>query len=390
MTEKLFDDSSLTAFEAKVTYCEKCGKGFEMTLDRSAFFPEGGGQKGDIGSISSAKVIDTYEKNGKVIHLCDSPIETGTIVRCQVDEPTRLRRMQEHSGEHLLMGFIHNKTGFDNVGFHLGSSYVTLDLNGEISEELLFECERLANEAIAADIPVTISYPSPGELSAITYRSKLEMTENVRLVTIEEIDVCACCAPHVRSTGMIGIIKVLSSERYKGGTRLHIVSGMDALEVFREKLAAVSSVSRLLSAKPEKIAAAAERLLNENNDLKARLNAIEKARAQELIESLDNPERKSFFLLTHDLDRIHMRSVANSAVKLTDGVACIFGEEEQGYTYILVSDTLPLREFVREFNKALVGKGGGTDRMAEGSISADREAIENYFSSLNKRSNDNV
>jgi alanyl-tRNA synthetase len=382
MTKKLFDNGMLFSFNTVVTGCTEVKNGFEVTLECSAFFPEGGGQAGDVGTLGGVQVIDTYEKGGEVVHLCKSPLEVGTEVLGIIDENTRIRRMQNHSGEHLLMGFIHQKLGYENVGFHMGSDEVLLDLNGAISPDDIRECEQKANEAIARNVPITISYPDSEELSALTYRSKLEMTENVRIVTIEGIDNCACCAPHMPSTGGIGIIKVISSESNRGGTRLHILSGLDALDLIRQRMESNAAISHLLSAKPEKTADAVEKLLNENIALKRQLTENERRAAEEIISGLKNDDRKSFCVFTKGIGRNTMREIANQAVKLTDGAAAVFSEEEGGFGYIIASEKLPLRTMAKDINSALGGKGGGSDLMIQGSLTAERGAIEKYFAEI--------
>ena len=382
MTKKLFDDGMLFSFSAVVTDCKETKNGFEVTLDRSAFFPEGGGQAGDVGTLGGVKVIDTYEKNGEVIHLCNSALEVGTEVRGEINENIRIRRMQNHSGEHLLMGFIHQKLGYENVGFHMGSDEVLLDLNGVISTEDIRECEQKANEAIARNVPINISYPDSEELVSLSYRSKLEMTENVRIVTIEGIDNCACCAPHMPSTGGIGIVKVISHEINRGGTRLHILCGLDALDLIRQRMESNAAISHLLSAKPEKTEDAVEKLLNENISLKRQITENERRAAEEIISELKNDSRKSFCIFTKGLGRNTMREIANSAVKLTDGAAAVFSEEQDGFGYIIASEKLPLRTIAKDINSVLHGKGGGSDLMIQGSLNAERGAIEKYFSEL--------
>lgn len=382
MTEKLFDNGELFEFDAKVTGCREAEGGFEITLDRSAFFPEGGGQQGDVGYINDARVTDTFERDGEVIHRCSSAVAVGSPVRGMVDRDIRLRRMQNHSGEHLLMGFIHNRYGFENVGFRLGETEVTLDLDGKLTYDQLLACEQEANEAIARDLPITISYPDSRELSKLCYRSKLEMTENVRIVTIEGIDVCACCAPHLSSTGKIGIIKVIQTENCRGGTRVYILCGLDALELFRQRLEGTAGVSRLLSAKPEDIVRHTQRLIAENVALKRRLAEFERQRTEEMIASLENESRKSFCIFAEGISADSMRRIANAAVKLTDGAAGVFCETEGGWSYIIASDKIPLRTRSKEINAALGGKGGGSDTMIQGTVSAGRSRIEEYFSAL--------
>ncbi len=382
MTEKLFDDGMLMEFDAEVISCIPVKNAFEVVLDRTAFFPEGGGQAGDTGIIGGSAVSDTYERNGDVIHRCTLPLSAGSRVRCSIDRDIRLRRMQDHSGEHLLMGIIHRKYGYENVGFHLGSSEVTLDLNGVITPDELRGCEQEANEAVAMDIPINISYPDRETLASLEYRSKLEMTGNVRIVTIEGIDVCACCAPHLHSTGQIGMVKIISSENYKGGTRVHILCGLDALDIIRERMDSVSAISAALSAKPEETASAVGRLLAENNSLKRELFRMEKRKADEIIGGLKNGTRKSFCIFTDGIRSDIMRDIANRTVHMTEGAAGVFGKEENGWRYIIASEKMPLRKKAREINSALGGKGGGSDIMIQGSVSADRADIENVFEEI--------
>lgn len=382
MTEKLFDNGELLEFEATVLSCEQGKKCCEVTLDRSAFFPEGGGQSGDVGELGGVRVIDTQEKDGVVIHKTDKPLEVGARVTGRIDENVRLRRMQNHSGEHLIMGFIHKRFGYENVGFHLGKDEVTLDLNGPITYEELLECEKQANEAILKDVKISISYPDDETLATLSYRSKLENMQNVRIVTIDGIDVCACCAPHLSSTGKIGIVKVLSSESYKGGTRVHILCGLDAIDELEGKQAIVKELQKLLSAKPEKITGAVQRLLDENNELKKKLSDIANAQADSIISSLKNDDRKSFCVFTEGLDSNALRRIANEGVKLTDGVFGVMSKSSGGYSYIMASEKIPLRAKAKEINAALGGKGGGSDAMIQGSITADEQTVRDYFKGL--------
>lgn len=382
MTQKLFDEGELFEFEATVLSCEQGKKCYEVTLDRSAFFPEGGGQAGDVGTLGGVKVIDTQEKGGVVYHKTDKPLEVGAKVKGVVDKAVRLRRMQNHSGEHLIMGFIHARFGYENVGFHLGKDEVTLDLNGVISYEQLLECEQQANEAIAQDRPITISYPDDKTLATLAYRSKLENMENVRIVTIEGIDVCACCAPHLSSTGKIGVVKVLTAESYKGGTRVHILCGLDAVAEYEKKQAIVKELQRLLSAKPEKILDSVKRLLDENGELKKKLTDIANAQADSIIASLKNDGRGSFCTFTEGLDSNALRRIANEGVKLTDGIFGAFNKTEGGYSYIIASEKVALRAKAKEINTALGGKGGGSDAMIQGSITAGEQAVREYFAGL--------
>ena len=241
-TKKLYyEDSHRKEFKATVLSCEERltakGKkdGYAVVLDQTAFFPEGGGQFGDRGWIDDVEVYDTHEKGGIILHYTKMPVEAGTTVTGKLDFAERFSRMQEHSGEHIVSGIVHRLHGYDNVGFHLGSENTTLDFNGELSEEQLLEVERLANEAVFADLPVQISYPSREELKTLDYRSKIEIEGQVRLVEIPGVDICACCAPHVTHTGEIGMIKFIACDRHRGGCRVTMLAGIRALKDYQEK-----------------------------------------------------------------------------------------------------------------------------------------------------------
>ena len=231
MTEKLFyQDSHRSTFTAIVQEVRPSGNGYEIILDRTAFFPEGGGQSSDTGSLGGVSVSDVQEIDGKIIHYTDGPLVEGTEVEGCIDWTERFSKMQQHTGEHIVSGLIHKIYGYHNVGFHLGTDSVTLDFNGVVPKEKLHEIEQLANEAVAKNLPVQVLYPMDEELSKISYRSKIEIEGQVRIVVIDGYDVCACCAPHVKQTGEIGLIKLVGMQNYKGGVRISMLCGFRALE----------------------------------------------------------------------------------------------------------------------------------------------------------------
>ena len=383
MTEKLFDDGKLFEFDAKVISCTEVKKGYEVILDRTAFFPEGGGQSADEGTLGGVKVLDVQEKNGEVIHKLSGSLEAGETVHGCVDGKIRLRRMQNHSGEHILSGVIHSQFGYNNVGFHMGKEDVTLDLDGPLSEEDILACELKANKAVADDVPITISYPDSETLKNLDYRSKLDLTENVRIVTIKGYDMCACCAPHISSSGQVGIIKVLGFENYKGGTRIHILCGLDALDEFNKKIKSVSEISKTLSAKQDKIADAVKKLADENGQLKKKCADFQREHVEKIISEMKEKYSggvKNLCIFTSAVDSNGMREIANAGAEISDGIFGVFtGNDESGYSYIISSENVKLREKSREINKALDGKGGGSDTMIQGSVKATKAEITEYI-----------
>ena len=377
MTEKLYyTDSHIHEFSARVLSCEKAKKGFAVVLDKTAFFPEGGGQPADTGLIGPAAVWDVQEQNGEILHYTDQALTSGQEYACALDWEQRLCRMQNHSGEHIVSGITHKLYGFDNVGFHMGAECMTIDFSGELSWEQLTGIETLANQAVRDNLPVRASFPDPEALSSLEYRSKLELTRDVRIVEIPGVDRCACCAPHVKRTGEIGLIKLLSAERHRGGVRIELVCGMDALRECRLMQENVTAISGLLSARRAKSAAAVERVLAEQARLKERVAELSMALAQLKAESIGYTEG-NICVFDNVLDEVALRELVNLLVEKCGGMAGAFsGSDETGYLYIIGSKKIDLRARSREINSAINGKGGGTPEMIRGRAASTAEKIQ--------------
>ena len=377
MTEKLYyQDSHLFTFEAAVLDCRKEKKGYSVVLDRTAFFPEGGGQLADTGVLGGVRVLDVHERGGEIRHYTDAPLEIGAHVEGFVDAEQRLRRMQNHSGEHILSGLVHNAYGFNNVGFHMGAECMIIDFSGELTWEQLTELETRANEVVRQNIPLHIWFPDASELQSLEYRSKLELTENVRIVEIPGVDRCACCAPHVERTGEVGIVKILDSQRHRGGVRVSVVCGLDALEDYRARQESVTEISRALSAKRGEVTRAVQRVLNEQQSMKERCDALSLALIRYMAEG--EPETAGNILVFDaTLGEIAQRELVNRLMEKAGGFAAVFcGSNEDGWRYIVGSRCLDLRAMSREINAAIQGRGGGTPQMIQGSARADRAEIE--------------
>ena len=165
MTEKLFyEDSHRTGFTAKVISCEEAKDGFCVVLDQTAFFPEGGGQYADTGVLGTVNVTDVHEKDDVIYHYTTAPLEVGSIVSGKINWKERFEKMQQHTGEHIVSGIVHERFGYNNVGFHLGADYCTMDFDGPISKAQLKEIETEANEAVYRNLEVEVLYPSKEEL----------------------------------------------------------------------------------------------------------------------------------------------------------------------------------------------------------------------------------
>lgn len=377
MTEKLYDANSyLASFEAKVRSCENTKRGYKILLDKTAFFPEEGGQCCDRGKLGGADVTYVEICGDEIYHYCSCPFEAGDTVSGEIDFSLRYRNMQNHTGEHILCGLAHKLFECENVGFHLGADYVTMDLDKPLTRENLDEIELLANEAVYKNVPVRGFYPDKATLDTTDYRSKSEIEGRVRLVEIEGYDMCACCAPHVAKTGEVGIIKILDHINYKGGVRLNILCGSDALRDYNERYLRNLRISNLLSVKQEDVCAGVERLLEEIGSLRQQLAEKSRIIAGMYADGAEVSDG-NICIFARELTRDEMRLTVNELKEKTPGVAAVFcGCDEDGYSYIIGSDTVDLKAVAPEFNKALNGRGGGNSRMIQGSVSAKKDDIQ--------------
>lgn len=382
MTEKLYySDGHLSRFTARVTSCEKEDGAWSVKLDRSAFFPGGGGQEADEGVLSDMKLLGLREEGEDIVHLTPAPLEPGALVEGRIDWPLRFSRMQGHSGEHILSGTVHRLFGYDNVGFHMGEEAITIDFSGELSREDLSRAELEANRAIWRDVPVRTLLPTPGELAAMDYRSKKELTGQVRIVEIEGVDLCACCAPHVSHSGEVGLLKIIDSMRHRGGTRLTLLCGEAALldyEALHENNAAVSAA---LSAKRLETGGAIARVMAEQEERRAEFTKLKRELLQLKAAAL-RPTEGSICIFESDIDMITLRELVNAGSELAGKVCAGFAGTDGDYKYIIGSRTVPLRARAKEINAAIDGRGGGSDAMIQGTSRARREDIERYFNAL--------
>ncbi|MBE6797545.1 MAG: hypothetical protein E7531_04315 [Ruminococcaceae bacterium] len=378
-TIKLYEtDSMLCRFECKVTSCEKQDDNYKIMLDQTAFFPEGGGQTCDTGVIGDANVFDVQEIDGEIYHFTNIPLTVGETYLAAINFDERFDKMQNHSGEHIVSGIINNKFGYHNVGFHLSDSVVTCDFDGMLTRDDLDEIEILANKAIWANTEIKAYYPSTDELKNTAYRSKLDLQEGIRLVEIVGVDTCACCAPHVKTTGQIGAIKLLQCEKNKGGVRIFMKCGMRALNDYQSKYNNAAEISALLCAKQDEIADAVKTLLADKDALKYEITGLRR-QVIDLKIAATVPTEGNICIIDKNLTADDMRYFANNMVSKCK-IVVIFSRNEKGFNYICASNSVNLRDFGKQMNDALNGKGGGSPNMIQGSVACEKAEIEKFFS----------
>lgn len=380
MTERLFDkDSKLCSFDAEVISCDLTDGKYEILLDKTAFFPNEGGQTSDVGALGDANVENVVERAGKIFHVCDAPLTVGSTVHGEIDFSHRYYNMQNHTGEHIISGLVHKKYGYENVGFHLSREGMTVDFSGELTREQLDEIEELANRVIYECHPIKCYYPTDEELAGISYRSKLENLENTRLVVIDGVDICACCAPHVYNTGEVGIIKILDFIRYKGGVRLNVVCGMAALYDYREKYNQCKAISNMLSVKQNEVFDATRRLTETIDGYREKLYFAKRELRSYKLGSIKETDG-DICIFEDDLDTNDARELVNSAMQKCGGIcACFVGNDKDGYKYIAASNSVNMREIAAKMKDELSSRGGGSEKMIQGSTNAPRENIEKFF-----------
>ena len=375
MTEKLYyADSFLTEFTARALSCEKSKNGWEVQLDRTAFYPEGGGQPSDHGTLGGAAVSDVRERDGVIYHTCDRALEVGSQAAGTIDFQRRFDFMQQHSGEHIVSGILCGRFHCDNVGFHIGHELVTIDFNAVLTAEDVQEVELLANQYIWEDHPIHVSWPSQAELDDLRYRSKKALSGAVRIVTWPEADCCACCGTHVRSSGQVGCVKLISCQKFREGVRIEMAAGGRALAYCNAIAQQNSQVSQLLSAKPTATAAAVERVQKELYTLRGRVTALEEsdfARKAQLYAGAGD-----VLLVEGAMSAESIRKLCTAVQESAGGRCAVFAGEDGMYQYAVSQPDGDLRALAKEINAALNGRGGGKPGFIQGSVQAGAADIQ--------------
>lgn len=376
-----YRDDYLKELESQVLSCEKTDKGYEVILSDTIFYPEGGGQKCDTGFLDDVRVFDVQEKDDRVIHYCDGELKSGTTVKGKIDWLRRFDNMQNHSGEHVVSGLIHKNFGYENVGFHMGED-IQIDFNGPLTWAQAMEIEKQANEVIENNIAIREMYPDEDQLKEISYRSKKALKGQVRLVEIPTADMCACCGTHVKTTGEIGIIKILSVEKHKNGSRLQILSGRKCREYLSHIYDEVRTVSETLSAPVTEIGEYVRKLNERNGELLSQLNQFRLNVLLEKIEKLDD-DQYLHLEFVKDYDRNSITRCLDALLRSNKArVAGIINEKGDGYEYMFMSETVRLKDYAGKINEALQGRGGGKDTVIQGLLKGEKEEIENTIKSI--------
>lgn len=385
VTRKLYyEDAYLREFEAEILSANDN----DIVLDATAFFPEEGGQSPDRGVLAGREVLDVQIIDGYIHHFLGQKvtgasaeeIAEGLRVNGRIDWKHRFSNMQQHSGEHIFSGLVHTKFGYDNVGFHLSDSEVTMDFTGVISPDGLREIEMEVNHAIALNIPSQVRFLEGEEAVLAEYRSKLELTEAVRVVTFPGFDACACCAPHVRMTGEIGCLKVVSAINYKGGMRVSILCGERAMNLFYHDHDILTGTANFLTTSSDEVLGSVTRLKNENTELKSRLKQAGIRIMQMKTEAVPEGDGDALMFESGDVDQTAIREAVNSLMKKRGGYCAVFaGSDTEGYRYIIGTRDGDARLAAALLKEKFGARGGGKPVMVQGSVKASEKEIREAF-----------
>lgn len=383
MNELFYKDSYMKEFDAIVLSCEKGKKGYEIVLDDTAFYPEGGGQPGDHGSLGNVKVLDVHRKDGQIIHYTDGPLAVGEHVHGMIDWERRFDFMQNHSGEHIYSGLVHKNFGYDNVGFHM-DDVVTVDFNGVMTWEDALHMEQKANQLISENRETKILFPSPEELKKIPYRSKIELNDTVRIVEFPEGDICACCGTHVRRAGEIGLLKVLSIASHKGGVRIRLVCGRRAVELFDLIYDLNHDIAVRFSVKPHETVKAVERMEADMEGMRMKMQEMNRRYFASCRSHL--PEgQKAYLLYEEDMSPMEIRRFAEYLAREEGSIYFVLSKkDENSLNYAISSKDINLKPLLKEWNTRLHGRGGGKDIM-QGSFAASLEDVKTLTDEINEK-----
>lgn len=370
-------------FTATVLSCEKTKNGlYEIALNRTAFFPEGGGQTSDTGTLGGQEVrgLRTDTERFIVYHTVEKPILPGTVTQGHIDMEKRFSDMQNHTAEHIISGTVHKLYGYDNVGFHMGSDEITMDFNGMLSSEQIADVERIANQAVYANLPVQITFRRGSALKKIDFRSKKEMSGFVRLVDIKNVDICACCAPHVKRTGEIGLIKIIGCQKYKGGVRVSMLAGKRAMEELSKRFTQIKYLSAQLSSKPDNVEERVLQLQNEIYQLKCERSAALQKYYALRAENIASGNGVLIFEDNGSMEDI--RAFVNILAAKAAGICAVFIPEDNkahAYRFIMADRAGTLQTVATKLKETLGAKCGGSAEMIQGSVCATEKEIRDFL-----------
>ena len=377
-TRKLYyENCHLYRFFATVLTCEEAKGGFAVTLDATAFYPEGGGQACDLGTLGGVPVLDVQEQGEAVVHLCAAALTPGEQVEGIIDEARRFDLMQQHTGEHIVSGIINRRWGYHNVGFHVGADVMTIDFDGPIPADALPEIEAEANAWVWKNIPLHCWVPTPEELPTVGYRTKRELPWPVRVVEVPGIDKCACCGVHVAATGEVGLVKLFTCVKFHQGVRIEMACGGRALAILNGAYDQNRQVSQAFSAKIMETGEAARKMNERLAAAEYRAAGLEKQIFDTIAAGY--AQKGDVLHIEPDLTPAATRELADRIGSVCGGTAIVCGGAEGSYCVCLVNKGGDVKALGDGLKQTFNARGGGKPGYFQGTLPATRTQIEEFF-----------
>ena len=375
MTIKLYNDNvMLKNCQATVLTCEERDGKFFVELDQTVIFPEGGGQLSDRGKINGVNVLHASEKEGRLWHECDAPLEVGAEVEVTLDWAVRLDRMQQHCGEHILSFVCWKLFDSNNIGFHMNEDTVTVDLDKALSEEELLQVEQESNAIIWENRPITVLNLESEEAAKLPMRKfNANLQGILRIVAVENADVCTCCGTHPPVTGMVGCLKIIRAERRKQGQRLEILCGARAMAEYAKQNRILRDLATDLSSKvdevPERYAKMKEEMANLNDALKEKTAKLLDIEIQEVLAKAETRADGAKLLPLVLDDAKTGKNILPRVGALGNTLSVILAVQPERISYFVAlgKDTAgDCRAYIKLLNDTFGGRGGGKPDGAQG------------------------
>ena len=394
MTERLYyTDAYLREFEAVVLEVVDAGHGGTRRaalLDRTAFYPTSGGQPFDTGALGDARVIEVVDRqDGGVLHVVDGNLAPGPV-RGRLDWDRRFEHMQQHTGQHVLSAAFERTCGARTLSFHLGGGSSTIDLAREVSGAELEAAESAANQAVWEDRPVSVRFVEEHEAAALALRKDPARTGTLRIVEIEGVDLSACGGTHVSRTGAVGNISVVSTERFRGGTRVEFTCGIRTLRVFRALRDSLSATARLLSTAGAEVPEGVERLLADNKQIRRQAKELQEQLAEHeaarLAAAATQVAGSTLAIAALDSwDAGGLKAVASGIVRRPGHAAVLAsGPRPVGVVVARAADVpMDAAAVVKKLVERFGGKGGGRPELAQaGGLDGDASDVLSFARTL--------
>jgi alanyl-tRNA synthetase len=381
-TVKLYRENAYTTdFGARVENQTKSEEGFEIVLDRTAFYPAGGGQPFDTGWLNGIPVTDVMETGGTIVHILQGQLESHTVTG-KIDWKRRFDHMQQHAGQHILSSCFERIAGADTVGFHLGSQYVSIDLNRQdLTSDHMAQAEELANKIVFNNLAIKTYIVEPEELAGLPLRKVPTVDKNIRIVEIDGFDYSPCGGTHPSYTGGIGLIKIRRWEKSGDNTRIEFVCGGRALRDYSLKNASINSISSLLSVRDFEAADMVEKILSDNKSLLKTIGELKeglcKYEAQDLVQK--TPTADGIRVIKHLFDNRpfeEIRSLASAIISENNCIAllCTVGQKNRVLAGRSENIDIDMRKPFDAAMSQLGGRGGGSSRVVQGGFDSAHKA----------------